>query len=192
MHGLTGGGWKRSDLATVTAVKRPAGETRGKLAAGPNVRQRHRASPRPYVTATRSDDRARADSERRWSLADWLCWLTLSERLWFWWNAEVGRDGTLRATVEVARWPTALGALDCLLRAAGAADDRAVAWRLAVGLCVMFILAPATRWGYFAYPLGLLGWLGLTGRDWAAAGRLPAAGAPPQPAPSGCLWRRDI
>jgi hypothetical protein len=33
MHGLTGGGWKRSDLATVTAVKRPAGETRGKLAA---------------------------------------------------------------------------------------------------------------------------------------------------------------
>ena len=48
MHGLTGGGWKRSDLATVTAVKRPAGETRGKLAAGPNARQRHRASPRPY------------------------------------------------------------------------------------------------------------------------------------------------
>jgi hypothetical protein len=29
----------------------------------------------------------------------------------------------------------------------------------------MFILAPATRWGYFAYPLGVLGWLGLTGRD---------------------------
>ena len=53
MHGLTGGGWKRSDLATVTAVKRPAGETRGKLAAGPNARQRHRASPRPY-TATQA------------------------------------------------------------------------------------------------------------------------------------------
>ena len=49
MHGLTGGGWKRSNLATVTAVKRPAGETRGKLAAGPNAGQRHRASPRPYL-----------------------------------------------------------------------------------------------------------------------------------------------
>ena len=49
MHGLTGGGWKRSDLTMVTAVKRPAGETRGKLAAGPDVRQRHRASPRPYT-----------------------------------------------------------------------------------------------------------------------------------------------
>ena len=54
------------------------------------------------------------------------------------------------------------------------ADDRAVAWHLAAGLCVMFILAPATRWGYFAYPLGLLGWLGLTGHDRAAAGRRPA------------------
>jgi len=56
------------------------------------------------------------------------------------------------------------------------ADDRAAAWRLAAGLCVMFTLAPATRWGYFAYPLGLLGWLGLTGRHQAAAGRLPAPG----------------
>jgi hypothetical protein len=55
------------------------------------------------------------------------------------------------------------------------ADDRAVAWHLAAGLSVMVTLAPATRWGYFAYPLGLLGWLGLTGRDRAAAGRLPAA-----------------
>ena len=56
------------------------------------------------------------------------------------------------------------------------ADDRAAAWRLAAGLGVMVILAPATRWGYFAYPLGLLGWLGLTGRDRPAAGTLPAPG----------------
>jgi len=47
-HGSKRRGWKRSDLATVTAVKRPAGESRGKVAAGPDVRNRHRASPRPY------------------------------------------------------------------------------------------------------------------------------------------------
>jgi phosphatidylinositol alpha-1,6-mannosyltransferase len=41
-------------------------------------------------------------------------------------------------------------------------DVRAVAWRLALGYALMFTLAPATRWGYFAYPLGLLGWLALT------------------------------
>jgi hypothetical protein len=42
------------------------------------------------------------------------------------------------------------------------ADARAVAWRLALGLAVMFTLAPATRWGYFVYPLGLVGWIYLT------------------------------
>jgi hypothetical protein len=41
-------------------------------------------------------------------------------------------------------------------------DTRAAAWRLAVGLTAMFTLAPATRWGYFVYPIGLVGWLLLT------------------------------
>jgi phosphatidylinositol alpha-1,6-mannosyltransferase len=41
-------------------------------------------------------------------------------------------------------------------------DARAAAWRLAVGLTAMFTLAPATRWGYFVYPIGLIGWLLLT------------------------------
>jgi hypothetical protein len=41
-------------------------------------------------------------------------------------------------------------------------DPRDAAFRLAVGYAVMFILDPATRFGYFAYPLGLLGWLALT------------------------------
>ena len=51
-------------------------------------------------------------------------------------------------------------------------DTRAAAWRLAVGLTAMFTLAPATRWGYFVYPIGLVGWLLLT--------RPPAATAPIQ------------
>jgi hypothetical protein len=42
------------------------------------------------------------------------------------------------------------------------ADGRAAAWRLALGLAVMFTLAPATRWGYFVYPIGLVGWMILT------------------------------
>ena len=44
-------------------------------------------------------------------------------------------------------------------------DARAVAWRLAVGYAVMFVLDPSTRFGYFAYPLALLGWLALTKSD---------------------------
>jgi hypothetical protein len=32
-------------------------------------------------------------------------------------------------------------------------------WRLIIGLALMFTLAPATRFGYFMYPLGLWAWL---------------------------------
>jgi hypothetical protein len=32
-------------------------------------------------------------------------------------------------------------------------------WRLAIGLALMFTLAPATRYGYFIYPLAMLIWL---------------------------------
>ncbi len=42
------------------------------------------------------------------------------------------------------------------------ANVRAAASRLAWGLAVMFTLAPATRWGYFVYPLGLVAWLVLS------------------------------
>lgn len=35
----------------------------------------------------------------------------------------------------------------------------AATWRLIIGLLLMFTLAPATRFGYFMYPLGLWAWL---------------------------------
>jgi Glycosyltransferase family 87 len=44
------------------------------------------------------------------------------------------------------------------------ADTRAATWRLALGLALFFALAPAARFGYFAYPAALLGWLAITGR----------------------------
>src|SRR5579862_5875630 len=42
-------------------------------------------------------------------------------------------------------------------------DERDAAVRLAVGYAVMFTLDPSTRFGYFAYPLALVGWLALSG-----------------------------
>lgn len=38
----------------------------------------------------------------------------------------------------------------------------AATWRLIIGLSLMFVLAPATRFGYFLYPAGLLAWLGIS------------------------------
>jgi hypothetical protein len=43
-------------------------------------------------------------------------------------------------------------------------DERDAAVRLAVGYAVMFTLDPSTRFGYFAYPLALVGWLALSGQ----------------------------
>lgn len=48
------------------------------------------------------------------------------------------------------------------------------ALRLAIGLAALFLLAPASRFGYFSYPLGVLGWLAVTATD-----RRPVRGAPP-------------
>jgi len=41
-------------------------------------------------------------------------------------------------------------------------DVRAATLRLAVSLAVIFTVGPNDRFGYFVYPLGLLGWLALT------------------------------
>jgi hypothetical protein len=62
-----------------------------------------------------------------------------------------------------------------LLRPPGSAQ--AVAWRLAVGYAAVIMLAPATRFGYFAYPLGLLAWLAL------AKSRSSERTAAPDPGP---------
>jgi hypothetical protein len=51
----------------------------------------------------------------------------------------------------------------------------AAVWRLAIGLTLMFVLAPATRFGYFIYPLCLLVWLEVS----KFSLREPAAGMPP-------------
>jgi len=55
----------------------------------------------------------------------------------------------------------------------------AATWRLAIALSLMFILAPATRFGYFLYPAGLLAWLGISWLGSAGAGPgPPGSGAP--------------
>lgn len=69
-----------------------------------------------------ADQQAAVLRERRWSLANWLFFLEPDERQWFWWSATVEAPDRLRVTVEVAGWPAPLGALEWLLRAAGALD----------------------------------------------------------------------
>jgi hypothetical protein len=64
------------------------------------------------------------------------------------------------------------------------ADVPAATRRLAIGLALMFVLAPATRFGYFSYPVALLGWSAMVSRDRAGtkgghgSGHLHAVPAP--------------
>ena len=58
-------------------------------------------------------------------------------------------------------------------------DVPAAAWRLAVGLALMFLLGPNVRFGYFIYPLGLIGWLALN----QTTAQATVAGAAARPAP---------
>jgi hypothetical protein len=74
----------------------------------------------------------------------------------------------LAATGPAGRW-TAIGllcaaslAIWASLAARPPADTRAAAWRLAIQLALLFTLAPASRWGYFAYPAAVLGFAGMT------------------------------
>ena len=56
-------------------------------------------------------------------------------------------------------------------------DERAAGWRLLTGLVLMFAFAPASRFGYAVYPLGLACWLLLAAP--AASGLISAYEAAP-------------
>ena len=57
------------------------------------------------------------------------------------------------------------------------ANVAAAAVRLAVGLTLLFGLAPASRFGYFAYPIALLGWLVMARQARSPASRAQTAAA---------------
>jgi len=70
--------------------------------------------------------------------------------------AETGPAGHLAAVVLLAL--AGLAVLASLLFWPPRTVPAAI-WRLIIGLTAMFVLAPATRFGYFVYPVGLLVWL---------------------------------
>jgi hypothetical protein len=89
--------------------------------------------------------------------------------------ATLGPAGRLAA---IALLIAAMLAMAASLLIRPPADPAAAAWRLALALTLLFTLSPATRFGYFSYPIGLLGWLALV-----RAGRPQPAprAAPPEP-----------
>ena len=70
--------------------------------------------------------------------------------------AETGQTGHLIAVVLLAL--AGLAVIASLVVRPPRTVPAAV-WRLIIALTAMFVLAPATRFGYFVYPVGLLAWL---------------------------------
>jgi hypothetical protein len=62
-------------------------------------------------------------------------------------------------------------------------DVPAAARRLAAGLTLMFLLGPQVRFGYFIYPLGLVGWLALVRASPGPRGGPPAGAGSSTAAP---------
>jgi hypothetical protein len=88
--------------------------------------------------------------------------------------AAAGPAGHLAAVLALAA--LALGiAISLIVRAPR--DVPAASARLVLGLSLMFALAPASRWGYFFYPAGLIGFtvLVVPRTDGPVTGRLVAA-----------------
>jgi hypothetical protein len=72
--------------------------------------------------------------------------------------------GSAGHALAIALLLTSGGAIVVSLIVRPPRDVGSAALRLAIGLAAMFTLGPNDRFGYFVYPLGLLGWLALTGR----------------------------
>jgi glycosyl transferase family 87 len=70
--------------------------------------------------------------------------------------ARAGAVGHLTALVVMALAGAGVGAW---LIVRPPRDAHGAGWRLALGLALVFMLAPASRVGYFVYPLGLAAWL---------------------------------
>ncbi len=94
-------------------------------------------------------------------------------------QADSPLPGHLLAAIGPAgRW-AAIGLLCAAILAVAAslvvrppADIEAAAWRLAISLAMLFTLAPASRWGYFVYPAGLLGFLSMTRSEYGPWGAI--------------------
>jgi Glycosyltransferase family 87 len=100
--------------------------------------------------------------------------------------AQTGHAG--RIFVIAMLVATALGVLASLLLRPPR-DVPAAAVRLIIGLTLMFLLAPATRFGYFIYPAGILAWLIVTAIGQRGGG---ADEVMPPPGPAGAVMARRL
>ncbi len=65
-------------------------------------------------------ERQRFTKEAPWRLSAWISSMHPERRTWFWWSSMAIDADQLQVDLTVREWPTALGSISWLLRAAGA------------------------------------------------------------------------
>jgi hypothetical protein len=73
----------------------------------------------PWLVARFADE---TTNDEEWTLAGWTHWFKPSERSWYWWRAHAIDRQHLSVEVVVDGLPFAMGALEWLLKAAGARE----------------------------------------------------------------------
>jgi hypothetical protein len=89
-------------------------------AAAPERTAEEEAAEQERIRRLPPAELADAAASRQWPLSSWLYWLEPAQRQWYWWSATAPAADTALVTIWIAGWPAPLGALDWLLRAAGA------------------------------------------------------------------------
>lgn len=55
-----------------------------------------------------------------WRLSAWIYWFNPEEKQWFWWDAKIHDEDTIKITVECLYWPFPWGTLEWLFISSGA------------------------------------------------------------------------
>lgn len=87
----------------------------------PSLERWKQILPAWFVEACLDDALVQSCSLDRWSLRGWLHWFRPENRGWYWWGASTEGRGLL-VTVLVPLRPYRRGALDWLLKTAGASE----------------------------------------------------------------------
>jgi hypothetical protein len=75
---------------------------------------------RTWWSTQSEPERQRFTKEAPWRLSAWAYAMHPTRRTWNWWNGKVMDCDLLEVELDVREWPTALGSISWLLRAAGA------------------------------------------------------------------------
>ncbi|GAA3594599.1 hypothetical protein [Kribbella ginsengisoli] len=92
------------------------------LASGPEQSEQEDHEWLVWWKSLPPDQQNEIEDRQPWALSEWLEWLRPSERTWYWLGAEQASTTLLKVWLDTPGSPAPVGALEWLLKAAGAIE----------------------------------------------------------------------